>query len=517
MQMEKKGIPDEVLKLRNYIEANIRTTSKSGIEFIDPKQIKNEIHIKQNHVIFGRRGAGKSTLLKELYSSAKWSIYLNLEDYKDISFPNVLLFILIKLFNGYLELIRKNKPIIFRIFKYSTIKKQVLEIIKKLEILQSEPDDVESEITTNENTTNEVEASAAIKSDIWYNAIRGRLALSDSIQVKRKINENKLTKLKLLVTQIKDDLNTISKEIHEDTIFLILDDFYFIKLQYQPYLIDFIHRLTKDTNVKFKVGTIKHRSRLYIKDDTYIGIELRNDAIEIDLDYTFEEYDKVESFLKEILNYCIEKSGANISIPDMFAGEGFIQLCLASGGVPRDFLSLFVQVATKCIISGNMKIGKIQVTEEAIANLSEKINSLKRDTLAEDLLFETFIFELRRLVFTEQKTNCFLISKEQMETDEVFRQIIKELFDLRLIHLLDKNTSAAPSDGKRYEAYLLDLCLYENSRPQNFKQIDPSYKDEKSRKDNIRSSTRLNSETYLNSIKDKLIGDSLTDIQKATE
>ena len=67
-----KDLSAEVQKLRNFIEANIRATTKSGLDFIDPKKIKDEVLIKQNHVIFGRRGAGKSTLLKEFDSPDIW-------------------------------------------------------------------------------------------------------------------------------------------------------------------------------------------------------------------------------------------------------------------------------------------------------------------------------------------------------------------------------------------------------------------------------------------------------------
>ena len=71
------------------------------------------------------------------------------------------------------------------------------------------------------------------------------------------------------------------------------------------------------------------------------------------------------------------------------------------------------------------------------------------------------------------------------------RQAIRELVDLRLIHLIDSNTSSAPSDGRRYEAYILDVGLYENSRPRNFNQVEPGSEDSRSRKDQLRASPRL--------------------------
>jgi len=61
-----------------------------------------------------------------------------------------------------------------------------------------------------------------------------------------------------------------------------------------------------------------------------------------------------------------------------------------------------------------------------------------------------------------------------------------------MIHLVEPITSAAPSDGKKYSAYMIDIGLYTNSKPRNFNQIEPGASDDKARKDKIRASPRLN-------------------------
>ena len=75
-----------------------------------------------------------------------------------------------------------------------------------------------------------------------------------------------------------------------------------------------------------------------------------------------------------------------------------------------------------------------------------------------------------------------------LERDEEIKNLIRELIDLRFLHIIDNNTSAAPSDGKRYSAYLLDVSLYTNGRPRNFKEVKP---DLKIQRDDIRSSPRI--------------------------
>lgn len=85
----------KIIKLVNYIEENLRASHSAGLTFIDPRHLQTRLSSKQNHVVFGRRGAGKSTLVSSLDSAPEHlTISVNLEDYKDISFPNIILRVL---------------------------------------------------------------------------------------------------------------------------------------------------------------------------------------------------------------------------------------------------------------------------------------------------------------------------------------------------------------------------------------------------------------------------------------
>src|ERR1019366_2486137 len=129
--------------------------------------------------------------------------------------------------------------------------------------------------------------------------------------------------------------------------------------------IDFFHRLTKDTPLFIKVATIKHRSRLFkTTEQSYVGAELGHDIYEVDMDYTLDKFGDLKEFMQQLLQAAIRDSGAVLKVGDLFNGDGFGQLCLASGGVPRDFLSLFVRLANAVIAGRGEKIGKVEVTEE---------------------------------------------------------------------------------------------------------------------------------------------------------
>lgn len=83
---------DDIKKVLNYIEENIRVTDQTTIEYLDTHDYIDRLRLKQNHIIFGRRGSGKSLLLKSLKNYEQTvCININLEDFKDISFPNSII------------------------------------------------------------------------------------------------------------------------------------------------------------------------------------------------------------------------------------------------------------------------------------------------------------------------------------------------------------------------------------------------------------------------------------------
>src|ERR1700686_666590 len=97
----------KITTLRTIVQEGIRIQrgSPEPVEYIDAANALADAIARQNHVIFGRRGCGKTLLLHESERRVKSNVkvvYVNCEDYKQHSFPNVLIEILDQLF-GELE------------------------------------------------------------------------------------------------------------------------------------------------------------------------------------------------------------------------------------------------------------------------------------------------------------------------------------------------------------------------------------------------------------------------------
>jgi hypothetical protein len=91
----------QIQALARLVEESTRSTREGVKYFIEPasgtlERAKN----KRHHIIFGRRGSGKSSLLakvtEDLTISRSPTAYVDLEEFKGHSYPDVLLSVLIK-------------------------------------------------------------------------------------------------------------------------------------------------------------------------------------------------------------------------------------------------------------------------------------------------------------------------------------------------------------------------------------------------------------------------------------
>ncbi len=490
---------DEIQKLIRYIEENTRADKVSGIDFIDPRNFKSKVQGKQNYVVFGRRGAGKSTLLKTLSSgNNNFTIDVNLEDYKDISFPNIIIKVLTRLFDDSIKGLKKEIGF-FPIGKYikkvklvRELKKASAELKQKLNI----PDNLDEQ--RKYKTKTKMGGSVKTKNKNGISSIKaaGKYSDLDEKEVSHQWKIDKLNELKTSIDEHKDLISNIAL-LTKKQVILILDDFYFIPKDIQAYLVDYFHRISKSNDFYLKVGTIKHRTKLYRQSkQSYVGMELNADVYDIDLDYTLDKWNELKRFKRDLLDSAIRASGAKVNVDEILNESAFEQLCIASGGVPRDFLVLFIKCCST-LTSKDNRISVPEVREVAIENYANKKNALEKDSTEQSNLLEGIMFMIRDKVFNDKRTNVFLIENEGLELNDDVKSIVRELIDLRFIHVIDSNTSAAPSDGKRYSAYLLDVSLYTNGRPRNFKEIEP---DIKKRRDDIRSAPRIQIQEIKNRI-----------------
>jgi hypothetical protein len=336
-------------RLRQVITENLRVRRDGeAIDYINIGTALNDACAKQNHAIFARRGCAKTLLLQHSSRTLNKDvqpIYLNCEDFKRHSFPNVLTEILAALFRQ----INRNLSGWFGKKKRS---KQIVEqILEKLAQLQKAADIENEEIkaTSTTDAGRSGELSSTAKSNVGNLSAKGSLNQTRKDEVERtfKLHRVKLQELDRWLPELKEQIReffNLSKSVK--AIFLQIDDYYHLKRTDQPFVIDYIHRLCKDLPIYFKIATLRHASTLYVdRDGQPIGAQYQHDYQPINIDYTFGDFRHTENQNRQILEQFGKKAGMSAEdITALFKGEGFSRLVMAGGGVPRDVLSLFLEV-----------------------------------------------------------------------------------------------------------------------------------------------------------------------------
>lgn len=190
----------EISKLVTFIEENLRASPSSGLPFVDSRSSCTRLLAKQNHVVFGRRGSGKTTLVNSTKASPDHlDLYLNLEDYKDITFPNIVIRILIEMFTLLSEQIKANYPWYRLSLKSLRCKRAIKLVCASLRAFLHDPDQETQEVSTSESYQNEASASAKIDSV----SAGAKMQHGKSTQVKRNLPKDKINYLRIELTTYK--------------------------------------------------------------------------------------------------------------------------------------------------------------------------------------------------------------------------------------------------------------------------------------------------------------------------
>ena len=501
-------ISEKVDALARKVEEAARSTREGVKHFTEPAQgTLNRAVSKRHHIVFGRRGSGKSSLLlkaaADLTLDRRPIAYVNLEAFKGHSYPDVLLSVLISTFREFriwLDTAAIHPATKGSFWKRlfgttpsrssfnrrgsASLSSALVEKIQELERQLHAPDQSDQQVTTQAKAELEGSDRAEAGLKLPTASISGAATTRESTLRGEEIRETyKHSKVDFLHRHIMDyqEIFRQMAALSQGDSFLFLDDLYHIRRVDQAKVIDYFHRIAKDRQLWLKVGTIRHRTMWYAPGDPPIGLKLGDDADEIDLDITLEKYVLAKQFLLKILaNFAREVDLA--STGELLTDGAADRLVLASGGVARDFLSIFrrsIDVARERLRGGGERLGKI--TAEDINVASGEYDSSKReefdlDTGSEDKepLDQQF-HRIRDFCLEEAKSNCFLLDKEERGTQVAS---VHELVDLKLLHLVRSRVTVSGRRGRIYEAYMLDLSQYAGARKRRGLEIIEFWKPE---------------------------------------
>lgn len=474
--------------LINRIRNSFRVRKNNQTEYIDFQNHSNRIKAPQHQVIFGRRGSGKSCLLVSHLNEAKKGnilpIYLLADEYKTLTYPNILIRLILEISRETLDAL----TFFQKLFKGKDLKNQ----IKKIEALLDLPDDSEMKLSISDSSSKK-------------NIIGGKSPVSGSLEenygsAKTEESHYKRKKLQELEKHLPDFKRVLEKTINETKIkhvCVLIDDFYLLDVNRQPEVIDYLHRLCRDTRFYLKVATIKHRTQLSRGRSQTIGVELMQDVEEINLDKTLETFEETKGFLEKML-LSISAKDDIFNAQELFNREGFEKLVLASGGVPRDFLNIFINSLEVAREKNDLKwLTPTHIWKGAARLLhSTKLPNLKEDSSGNDNEISQMFKYLKDQILDKSKRTVFLVNKDDIPKYHKKHELLLQLMDLKIIHIIDHDTSSKAHKGARFEAFVFDFSIFMEPRRRNIEVIEFWMQDEYRNKKGLRDSTILNIEQF---------------------
>ncbi|TIV60291.1 hypothetical protein [Mesorhizobium sp.] len=246
-------------------------------------------------------------------------------------------------------------------------------------------------------------------------------------------------------------------------LWVLIDEWSEIPVELQPYLADLLRRTVLPIReITVKIAAIDHRSNFIIHraKGEYIGLELGADiTADLNLDdfLVFDNnQEKSTDFFKTLLfrHYMAsEHLSKEIDSADKLIQHAFTQhpvfeeFVRAVEGVPRDALNLATKVATKAF---GQQIAASHVRSAARDWYQQDKHAVIRNNAALDDLLNKVIEE----VIGNRRARAFLFpSSSRLD-------LIDQLFDARILHVLKKNVSSRDEPGVRYDVYKIDYGCY---------------------------------------------------------
>ena len=412
----KDGVQNpKATELANLLIARARTSERQPSLAYVPDTAKNILTAitPRHHLIFGRRGTGKTALMVEakqrVESEGCLSSWINILTHRRESADRIFVWI-------------------------------CLDVCEQMQVFYSKK----------EKTPQTLASISRLRDD------------ADKLLTKQEIPCDEVSRL---VPYMQKVIRRFV-DINATRFYIFLDDLHYLSSIEQPNLLDLVHGAVRDSDAWLKVAGIRHLTR-WFQAKPPLGLQTGHDADHIDLDVTLEDPLQAKNFLEQVFLHYAKHVGIS-SLSSVLSRAALDRLVLASGAVPRDYLTLSAraigqaQTREKARFVGVQDVGKSAGDTAAV-----KISELEEDTASTETTPNKIIEGLQRIrgfCIDEKDYTFFRIDFRDKENHPDTYSIIRELMDLRLIHLVRASLSDIHEAGRRYEVYMLDLSQFSGER-----------------------------------------------------
>lgn len=401
-------------ELINLVTARSRVSSAqpSLVYVPDARANLSAITAARHHLVFGRRGAGKTALLveamRQLNGQGALTAWVNIQTLRRETPQRVVLYVL---------------------------------------------DRMTSALIANRSVDERSQIAISLAS------FAGKVqALLDAESTDRSLVEQLVPRAQRV---FQDYLS-----VAQHSLYVFLDDFYYLPRSLQPEILDLVHGCTRDANVWLKVASIKHLTRWW-QASPPVGLQSGQDADLIDLDITLQDPAQAKEFLEGVLLGFARKVGIP-SLTRVFRQDALDRLVVASGAVPRDYLVLATSAISRAQRRPKARlVGVQEINQAAGDSAASKIQELEEDMASNagtaEVTLET-LKTVRKFCLEQASFTYFLVGFRDREDNPSAYNLLTDLMDVRLLHMIDAGVSDSHSAGHRSEAFMLDLSQFSGAR-----------------------------------------------------
>jgi hypothetical protein len=308
--------------------------------------IKDTLCARRHHLLAGRRGTGKSTLLhvvrEQLRDEGAPVAVIDMEKFKGRPFPDVLIEILIALLDEVKPRVRVRTAI-----RDLSLRRQFRTTRRDLDVLLRDPQSLTKRVERGEKASRRSSSGGAVDVNAGSSGAGGSLAAaaersrssSAALLATAEYEELKIERLQQLASRLAAELTNLVRGAPTERAVVFIDDFYYVRLDDQADVLDYLQQVVKNTGIWLKVGGVGTRMRPFRDADPPVGMQPSQDIDPLTIDVTLSDFSTAERFLERMMDGILKP--IDLSTARLFTETARTRMVLACGGaVARDYVTL---------------------------------------------------------------------------------------------------------------------------------------------------------------------------------
>ncbi|MCV7215023.1 hypothetical protein H7J51_06970 [Mycobacterium crocinum] len=431
------------------------------------------LRARQHHLLSGRRGTGKSTLLHVVRAHLRESevpvAVVDMEKFKNRPFPDVLVEILITLLDELRPPVRLKT-----FFRDLGLRRRFKASHRELTAMLRDPQSWSKELRRSSNKSSGLAAKVSLEGGAAGGGVaaKGTLSSSGSKEAASSVVESaayeelKIERLQQLASRLSEEFSALISDSDADRAVIFIDDFYYVRLEDQPQVLDYLKSVAKGTGIWLKVGGVGERMRTFRDGDPAVGMQLNQDIFPLAIDITLDDFGTAQRFLERMMDGILKDF--NLSTAQLFTETARSRMVLACGGaVARDYITLTSGALDAAVERLNragapepQSLVNIQA-EDVNAAASKRMNKKEEEELSLDAGEDATRLRVRwRDVcdFVREIDSAFVLVRQKDLDETQWGADIRQLENLRLLHRIRDTKPNAPNwRGVKCVVFMVDL------------------------------------------------------------